>query len=224
MILPTNFIHLAEQTGMIVPIGEWILRTACNQGIAWQSLGIPPVRIAVNLSAEQFRQSDLIHTLQCILTESELSPEFLELEITESMAIKSSSNLVLTLMELKKLGVSISIDDFGMEYSSLNRLKMLPIDRIKMDMDFVNSISKSPKDDAIVKIIIQLAKNLDIKVIAEGVEKKSQLDFLTKESCDEVQGNYYYGPMPSDEIEILLREQYFNNIAKGQMGISVEAN
>lgn len=207
IIMPANFICLAEQTGIILQIGEWVLRTACKQSMAWQSLGIPPVRIAVNLSAEQFRQADLVKTVQSALMESGLPAELLELEITESVAIKSSSNIIPTLIELKKLGVSISIDDFGMEYSSLNRLKMMPVDRIKMDMCFVNSISKSSKDDSIVKVIIQLAKNLDIKVIAEGVETKSQLDFLVKEVCDEVQGNYFYGAMQSNEIELLLKNQ-----------------
>lgn len=212
MVMPKDFIHLAEQTGLIIPIGDWVLRTACSQSMAWQLIGIPPIRTAVNLSAEQFRQPDLIKTVQTALIESGLSAEFLELEITESIAMKSSTNIINTLIELKKLGLTISIDDFGTEYSSLNRLKLLPIDRIKMDKHFVNSISKSSKDDAIVKIIIQLAQKLDLKVIAEGVETKSQLDFLMKEVCDEVQGNYYFEPMPAIEIERLLRNQYCEDI------------
>jgi len=208
MIFPTDFIPLAEKTGLILPIGDWVLRSACMQSAYWQSLGIQPLRIAVNLSAEQFYNPNFVADIQKILAETGIDPTYLELEITESIAVNGFSNIVNMLNELKTLGVTISIDDFGTEYSSLNRLKTMPIDRIKIDIQFVRSISKSSKDDAIVKIIIQLAKILELKVIAEGVESKSQLDFLTDNDCDEIQGYYYYKPMPLAEIEKLLLDQY----------------
>ncbi len=203
-ISPQVFIPLAEQTGLINSIGEWVLRTACTQNVAWQTQGFEPLRMAVNLSAEQFKSNSLITKVKDILIETALDPKYLELEITESIAVKGHTNIIQMLNQLKELGVSISIDDFGTEYSSLHRLKMLPIDRIKMDMNFVQSISKSSKDDAIVRIIIQLAQSLELKVIAEGVETKSQLDFLSNQICDEIQGYYYYKPMPAVEIEKIL--------------------
>ncbi len=207
MVSPATFIPLAEQTGLINPIGEWVLMTACHQNLAWQIMGIPPIRMAVNLSVIQFQNPKLVDIVRQVLRETGLSAEYLELEITESVAVNSSDHIIQVLNELKLLGTTISIDDFGVEYSSLNRLKLLPVDRIKMDMQFVHSISKSLKDDAIARIIIQLARNLDLKVIAEGVETETQLNFLTNQVCDEVQGYYYYKPMPAAEIETILLAQ-----------------
>jgi EAL domain-containing protein (putative c-di-GMP-specific phosphodiesterase class I) len=143
-----------------------------------------------------------------VLSETGLKPEYLELEITESIAVKEPGNIINMLNKLKELGVTIAIDDFGSEYSSLSRLKMLPIDRLKMDMQFVQGISTNYMDDAIAKVIIQLGRSLELKVIAEGVETEQQLDYLTNQVCDEVQGYYYYKPMPAEEIEAILLEQY----------------
>ena len=212
MILPETFIPLAEKTGLINSIGEWVLMTACRQNKAWQELGIPPIRMAVNLSMQQFHNPNLISIVSSALSESGLKPEYLELEITESVLVKEPDRIADTLNELKKLGLTIAIDDFGNEYSSLSRLKMLPIDRLKMDMQFIQGISTNYKDDAIAKIIIQLGRSLDLKVIAEGVETEQQLDYLTNQMCDEVQGYYYYKPMPAAEIEAILLKQ----IAFGQ--------
>ena len=204
MISPANFIPLAEQTGLINPIGEWVLETACRQNKIWQNHGLPPIRMAVNLSVEQFKYSNLTAIVKRTLEETGLLPEYLELEITESIAIKESDYFVCILNELKMLGVSIAIDDFGTAYSSLSRLKELPIDRVKMDMQFVQGISLNKKDESIIEVIIQMAKGLGLKVIAEGVETESQLKFLTKKLCDEVQGYYYFRPMPAEDIQAVM--------------------
>lgn len=204
MIYPDTFIPLAEQTGVIHSIGEWVLRNACRQAVAWQKLGIPPISMAVNLSVQQFRDANLVETVRSVLGETGLSPRYLELEITESCSVQEADIIIPVLNELKQLGVSIAIDDFGTGYSSFNRLKMLPIDRIKIGMQFIHAITSNHKDKTIVKIIIQLAKSLNLKVVAEGVETEKQLTILAGEGCDEVQGYYFYKPMPGKDIEALL--------------------
>lgn len=204
LISPGVFIPLAEQSGLINPIGRWVLETACSQNKKWQDMGLQCLRMAVNLSVEQFRNPDLVTTIRDVLAQTFLAPEYLELEITESIAIREANYICSILGELKLLGVTISIDDFGTEYSSLLRIKQLPIDRIKMAMEFVHGISVSDKDEAIAKVIINLANNLGLKVIAEGVETENQLAFLENRVCDEVQGYYFYRPMPAEEIERIL--------------------
>jgi len=203
-ISPVTFIPIAERTGLIKPIGEWVLHTACSQGKLWQDLGLPPIRIAVNLSTDQFHNSDLVKTVERILKETGLEAKYLELEITESAAVNESLNIVEILHRLKDLGVTIAIDDFGINHSSLNRLKSLPVDRLKIDRQFVYGIEEGSKDEAIAKTIIQLAKNLKLKVIAEGVETESQYLFFSQHSCDEIQGYYFAKPMPATEIEPML--------------------
>lgn len=205
MIPPNTFIPLAEMNGTINGIGEWVLRTAVRQNKLWQDKGYPHLRMAVNLSVIQFSNPRLVNTVERILQETGLSPKLLELEITESVATKGAVNIVDTLNRLKQLGVSISIDDFGTEYSSLNRLKELPIDRIKIDKQFIHGIEGNEKDQAITKVIINLAKGLGLEVLAEGVETAQQLEFLNQKMCDEVQGYYYYKPMPAEEIEKLFQ-------------------
>jgi diguanylate cyclase (GGDEF)-like protein len=206
MIPPMEFIPLAEQTGLINPIGDWVLEIACAQTMAWKRMGLGALRIAVNLSVVQLRNPNLARHIERILRKTGIDPIQVELEITESTTTKEPDYIIRILNDLKGLGVSISIDDFGTEYSSLNRLKMLPVDRLKMDIQFVRGIDKSPKDQAITMVIINLAKNLDLKLIAEGVENYSQLDFLKNRMCDEVQGFYYYRPMPANEVEGILRK------------------
>lgn len=211
-VSPSTFIPIAEQTGLIQSIGTWVLTTACKQCKRWQEMGLPSLRIAVNISVQQFENSGFVRQVADVLHKTQLSPEFLELEVTESVANSDSSNMAGLMANLKNLGVSISIDDFGTEYSSLERLKLLPIDRIKMDIQFVRGIESSSKDRAIAQVIINLAKSLGIKVIAEGVENTVQLDFLSQRMCDEVQGYYYYKPMPPDEFErIFLRHPDIGN-------------
>ena len=200
MIPPGIFIPLAEKNGLINSLGEWVLRTACRQNKAWQDMGLSPFRVAVNLSAVQFRNPKLVETIDAVLRETGLDPSYLELEITESAAIMESAFIISLLKNLKQLGVTISIDDFGTEYSSLNRLKELPIDRIKIDIQFIRGLANSEKDQAITTTIINLAKNLGLRVIAEGVESATQLEFLIEKECDEVQGYYFYKPMPPEDL------------------------
>jgi diguanylate cyclase (GGDEF)-like protein/PAS domain S-box-containing protein len=201
---PSKFIPLAEQTGLIIPIGEWVLRTACKQAKAWQYKHGKPLRMAVNLSLYQMKNPDLASTIKSILDETGLDPKSLELEITESIAMNAEHGIIDGIKAFKELGVQISIDDFGTEYSSLNRLKEMPIDRIKIAMPFIQGILQSEKDEAITKAIIVLAKNLGLHTLAEGVEDINQVAFLNQSMCDEIQGFYYYHPLPSDEIEAIL--------------------
>ena len=206
MISPGVFIALAEKNGLINNVGEWVLRTACIQNKKWQDMGIPHMQMAVNLSAIQIINPKIAENIESILKETGLDPKNLELEITESVAIKETNYALDVLNKLKKIGVAIAIDDFGTEYSSLNRLKMLPVDRIKIDMQFVQGIESNEKDKAITMVIINLAKSLGLNVLAEGVETEAQLEFLNQKMCDNVQGYYYYKPMPAEEMEKILIE------------------
>lgn len=210
MVPPLEFISLAEQTGLINPIGSWVLETACAQAAAWKRMGFGNLRISVNLSVVQLRSPSLLSQVKQILDKTGVDPAQVELEITESTTTREPDYIIRVLNDLKGLGVSISIDDFGTEYSSLNRLKLLPVDSLKMDIQFVHGIDKSPKDQAISLVIINLAKNLDLKLIAEGVENRTQLDFLKNRKCDEVQGFYYYKPMPASEVENVLSGKNLN--------------
>ncbi|UNC93142.1 EAL domain-containing protein [Candidatus Contubernalis alkaliaceticus] len=207
MISPGIFIPLAEQTGLINSIGQWVLFKACHQNKLWQDMNLPPLRMSVNLSVEQFRNVNLANLVANTLSKTGLDSKYLELEITESTAVKEAGYIIGVLQELKELGVTIAIDDFGTEYSSLSRLKTLPVDRIKIDMQFVHGISEGNKDEAIAKIIIQLAKSLELKVTAEGVETEPQVEFFSKQMCDEIQGFYYYKPMSALELEKILLNQ-----------------
>jgi diguanylate cyclase (GGDEF)-like protein len=200
-ISPAVFIPIAEETGLINSIGEWVLMTACAQNKAWQDCGIKPVQMSVNLSVEQFRCANLVPIVKKCLAETGLAPEYLELEITESIAMKETGYVASCLQELKAIGVGISIDDFGTEFSSLNRIKDLPVDRLKIDMQFVRGIAVDPKDESIIAVMIHLAKRLGLRVIAEGVETTTQLHFLMDEACDEIQGYYYFKPLSREEIE-----------------------
>lgn len=204
MLPPSVFIPLAEKNNLINDIGDWVLKTASRQNKIWQDKGYGHLRMAVNLSAVQFINPNLARNVEDILAETGLDPEYLELEITESIAIRGTNNAIGTLNELRRSGISIAIDDFGTEYSSLSRLKSLPIDRLKIDMQFIQGIDHDEKDQAITMVIINLAKNLGLNVLAEGVETEPQLTFLYKKMCDYVQGNYYYKPMPADQIEDIL--------------------
>lgn len=200
-VSPGVFIPLAEHTGLINAIGDWVIATACRQGAQWQKRGLEGVRMAVNLSVEQFRSSGFSDRIEEILIETGMSPELLELEVTESIALDDSYDVVNTLEKLRESNIMVAIDDFGTEYSSLSRIKLLPADRIKIDRQFVKSLDVDKKDKAVVKAIIELARNLDFKVIAEGVETEEQLEFLKRQNCDEIQGYYYCKPLPPEELE-----------------------
>lgn len=209
VIAPEVFIKLAEKNNLINKIGEWVLKTACSQNKKWQDMGLAKYTMAVNLSTMQFTNPGIVGNIENILIETNLNPKYLELEITESVAIKETNSALNVLEKFKKIGVSLSIDDFGTEYSSLSRLKILPIDKIKIDMQFVQGIEKDKKDRAITTVIISLAKNLGLKVLAEGVETKAQLDFLVEKGCDYGQGYYFYNPMEACDIEkILIRNRF----------------
>ncbi len=207
MVMPGMFIPIAEQTGLILPIGEWVLRTACIQAKVWQNAGYPRIRMGVNLSIRQFQNHDITGEVRTILDEAGLNPEYLELEITESIAVHEKDYVRDALFTLRDMGIHISIDDFGIEYSSMNHLKQLPVDRIKIPLPFVQGIEENSKDEAITKSIIVLAKSLGLKITAEGVETKAQYEFLTQRMCDEIQGYYHFKPMSADDFENLLKLQ-----------------
>ncbi|WP_420473316.1 EAL domain-containing protein [Noviherbaspirillum sp. ST9] len=206
MIPPLRFIGLAEETGLIVSIGEWVLRTACAQAVAWQRAGLGALRVAVNLSARQFAQHDLVHLVAGTLQETGLPPHLLELELTESLVMTDVDRAIGVLGELKSLGVQLSLDDFGTGHSSLSYLKRLPIDALKIDQSFVRDINQTPDDAAIVASIISLARNLRRHVIAEGVETLEQLTYLQSHGCNEMQGFYFSKPVPAELFERLLHE------------------
>jgi diguanylate cyclase (GGDEF)-like protein len=205
LILPERFIPLAEETGLIVPVGEWVLRTACAQKRAWQDAGLPPVAVSVNLSARQFREESLVKTVARTLAEAHLKPEYLEMELTESMVMHDAESAIATLRGLKSLGVRLSVDDFGTGYSSLSYLNRLPIGTLKIDQSFVRDItSGSGEKGVIAQAIISLGHSLNLRVVAEGVETEAQLEFLKTHRCDEVQGFYYAKPVPPEECAKIL--------------------
>lgn len=208
MISPAKFIPITEETGLIHSIGNWVLETACRQNKLWQDLGLPKMRIAVNLSIYQFIGEDIFDVVKNALNETGLEAKYLELEITEGFASIDEDLAVATLQKFRDLGITISIDDFGSEYSSLSRLKNLPFDRLKIDMQFVRGIENSEKDRRIISTIMDLADNLELKVVAEGVENSVQAEFLKSKNCDEIQGYYYYRPMPAEEFEETLNFTY----------------
>jgi diguanylate cyclase (GGDEF)-like protein len=206
LISPVEFIPIAEETGLIVPIGEWILQTACEQAKLWQVQGFPKLRISVNLSARQVQQKNLVEKISSILKTSELEPELLELEITESIAMYNEEYVINKLLSLKKIGIKIAIDDFGTGYSSLNYLNKFPIDTLKIDRSFVNQIKNTTDNQEIITTIIVMARNLKLKVIAEGVETVEQLRFLEEQQCNEVQGFYFSKPLTVEGIQALLKQ------------------
>ena len=207
LLLPTEFIKVAEDSGLIVALGDWVLREACMQSKAWQDAGFDPLRVAVNLSARQFQQPKLVETVGEILKQSDLDPRFLELELTEGSVMKDPDLAIGKLHELKAMGIRISIDDFGTGYSSLSYLKRFPIDTLKIDQSFVRDIDTDPDDAAIVAAIITLAHTLKLTVIAEGVEAKVQLDHLRRLDCDDAQGFLFCKPLSVEDFTQRLMER-----------------
>lgn len=205
MIAPARFIGLAEEMGLIIPIGAWVITQACMQTKAWQQAGLGDLRVAVNLSARQFTQKDLVQAIADVLHATGLEPRFLELELTESMVMNDVDSAITILRNLKGLGVHIAIDDFGTGYSSLSYLRRFPIDVLKIDQSFVNDLMVDADDAAIVVSIISLAHSLRLKVIAEGVENMDQLAFLRSHGCDQMQGYYFSKPISAEGFELLLR-------------------
>jgi diguanylate cyclase (GGDEF)-like protein len=206
LVPPSAFIPIAEDTGLIIPIGEWVLRAACRQVRAWIDSGMPPVRVAVNLSAQQFRQVELHKVVQSALDDASLEPGYLELELTESSVMHDPEKSTTTLELLSQMGVHISIDDFGTGYSSLSYLRRFPLDKLKIDRSFVRELMSNQDDASIVKAIISLAHNLRLRVVAEGVETVDQLEFLRGLGCDQYQGFYCSPAVPPDAfIQLLTR-------------------
>jgi EAL domain-containing protein (putative c-di-GMP-specific phosphodiesterase class I)/FixJ family two-component response regulator len=203
-ISPAEFIPIAEETGFIVPLGEWVLKTACRQLKAWHDAGLSGLRVAVNLSPRQFSQQNLSSRVAGILAEIGLPPSCLELELTESMMVDDAKSTCATLKSLKDLGVFISIDDFGTGYSSLSYLTQYPFDTLKIDRCFVSNIAEGCRNAAIVKAIINMAHSLSLEVIAEGVETEAEKDFISGYECDTMQGYWFSPPVPAADFEKLL--------------------
>ncbi len=205
LIAPADFIPLAEEIGMISNIGEWVLRTACAQNRAWQDAGLPCIKMAVNLSAQQLRTSDIEKTVASVLTTTGLDPQYLELEITETGLMQDIEFSHQTLMGIRNSGVSISIDDFGTGYSSLSHIKRLPVDTLKIDKSFIRDIANDRDDAAIVGATIAMAKHMDLKVVAEGVTSPAQVRFLAEHHCHEMQGYLFSRPLPAAELGLMLK-------------------
>ncbi len=204
LLLPERFIALAEETGLIVPIGEWVLRSACDQARAWQKDGCAPIAVSVNLSMRQFRQEALANAIDDALRRSGLEPRLLEMELTESLIMHDTEVAIRILLRLREIGVDISVDDFGTGHSSLSYLTKLPISALKIDQSFVQDVKGSGRTDEglVAQTIISLARNLKLKVVGEGVETAAQFEFLRKHDCDEVQGFHLGKPMPASEFEL----------------------
>ncbi|MDE2584640.1 MAG: EAL domain-containing protein, partial [Betaproteobacteria bacterium] len=204
MIPPDRFIPLAEETGLIVGLGDWVLEAACRQLKTWLDAGLPPLRMAVNLSVRQLRQQDFPQTVARIVAAAGIPPSLLELEVTESGVMEHPEEAVIILQALNDMGITLAIDDFGTGYSSLAYLKLLPIDRLKIDRSFVRDIERDPNDAAIARGTIALAHSLGLEVVAEGVENAEQLRLLAQDGCDEMQGYYFSPPLAADAASEFL--------------------
>jgi EAL domain-containing protein (putative c-di-GMP-specific phosphodiesterase class I) len=205
LVPPDRFIRIAENCGLIVPIGEWALRTACSQARKWQEDGLSPVRVAVNVSAVQFRRQGFCEQVRTVLRETGLAPQCLELELTESLLLANADITFSVLQELKAMGLTLAIDDFGTGYSSFSYLRQFRVSKLKIDRSFIRDIATNPDDAAITAAIISMAKSLHLKVIAEGVENEAQMTFLRAHQCDEIQGYYFSKPLAVDKVAGKLR-------------------
>jgi diguanylate cyclase (GGDEF)-like protein/PAS domain S-box-containing protein len=204
LLYPDSFIQAAEETGLIVPIGEWVLATACRQTKAWQDMGHPDLRVAVNISSRQFQQPRLIERIAEILNQTGLNPQYLELELTERSLFQDTERTVAALTALQTMGIRVAIDDFGTEYSSLGYLRRFPVHALKIDRSFMREIPENSSDSSIVKAVVALAHCLNLKVVAEGVETEAQVEFLQRHDCNEMQGYYFARPVHPVEIGKLL--------------------
>jgi diguanylate cyclase (GGDEF)-like protein/PAS domain S-box-containing protein len=216
LVPPDQFIRIAENSGLIIPIGEWVLRTACTQARKWQQEGLQAVSVAVNVSAVQFRQGSFPGTIRTVLDETGLAPENLELELTESLLLSNADVMFSVMRQLMTMGLSLAIDDFGTGYSSLSYLKQFPVSKLKIDRSFMRDVAVNADDAAIATAIISMAKSLNLKVIAEGVENEAQMSFLRERQCDEIQGYYFSKPLPAEEVAAKLRASYLEPHSRSQ--------
>jgi diguanylate cyclase len=196
---------LADEIGLSTSIGEWVLREACKQNKAWQEAGLPPVRVAVNITSQQLRQFDFVERVKAILLETKLRPEYLELELTENSIINNRISIK-DINILKEMGVQFAVDDFGTGYSSLNYLRNIPLDRLKIDSSFVQNIQINHGDEVIIQAIIDMAKGLNMEILAEGVETRKQLNFLKSKECKNVQGFYFSKPLSVTDLTEILKD------------------
>ena len=207
LVLPGQFITFAEESGLILPIGDWVLKEACRQNRAWQDAGLPRLPVSVNISALQFRQPDFVDTVERALAVAGLEARYLQLEVTESVIMYETERVTAALQRLKDMGLELAIDDFGTGYSSLSYLKLLPIDRLKIDRSFVRDVPADTDDEAIIAAIIALTRKLGLRTIAEGVETREQLEFLREQGCDEVQGFLLSRPLAPGDCAALLAQE-----------------
>lgn len=205
LLLPMDFIPLAEETGLIIPIGEWVLRTACLQNKAWQDSGFSPIRVAVNLANQQLKQPDLVAMIRNVLQETGLDPQYLEIELTENVLI-NNIEVINRIHELKEMGMQIALDDFGTGYTNINYLKQIPLNSLKLDKSIIDNIDSNRSDEVIMQAIIAMASSLNFEVLAEGVETQKQLDCLKTVNCENIQGFYFSKPLLSQDIEELLKK------------------
>jgi EAL domain-containing protein (putative c-di-GMP-specific phosphodiesterase class I) len=213
MIPPVKFIPVAEESGLIVPIGEWVMRTACRQNKAWQDAGLPALPVSVNLSAVQLKQAGFVGLVAQVLKDTGLDPRYLDLELTESMVMGKTEVVIARLEELKSLGVALSMDDFGTGYSNLGYLKSFPLDELKIDQSFVRDLPSSKDASAIAGAIVSMGRSLGLRIIAEGVETFAQAEFLSGNDCDHAQGYLYSKPLPADEFAAWLKANQEKSIA-----------
>ena len=206
MLAPGRFITAAEESGLIVPMGEWVLQEACRQAAEWQRAGLPPIVMAVNLSAIQFRRGNVEQTVVQALEASGLDPALPELELTESILLQGTDSVFATVRELKARGVKFAIDDFGTGYSSLSYLKRFAVDKLKIDQSFVRDLSLDSDDAAIIRAIVQMAHSLGLRTIAEGVESEAILELLRRFGCDEAQGYHFARPLPAEALAAYLKQ------------------
>jgi polar amino acid transport system substrate-binding protein len=209
LVYPKDFLHIMEEEGLTIPLGEWALSTACSQNKAWQKSGLMPVRIAVNITASHFHEQDVVFTVKKILADTGLDPCLLEIELTESVFLQNIARTIKALKVLRGMGVNISIDDFGTGYSSLSYLKYFPMNKLKIVEPFISSVSFSNTEEVIARTIIAMAHTLNMKVIAEGVEKREQLKLIRSLKCDELQGNIISKPVPPQDVVKLLSRKKF---------------
>jgi EAL domain-containing protein (putative c-di-GMP-specific phosphodiesterase class I) len=205
LVPPDKFIGIAETSGLILPIGEWVLRTACTQAKQWHDDGVLSVPVAVNVSAVQFHQEGFCDLMKRVLTETGLAARYLELELTERVLLSNADKMISVLQELREMGLKLAIDDFGTGYSSLSYLKQFRVNKLKIDRSFIRDIATDPDDAAITSAIISMAKSLNLTVIAEGVETEAQMSFLRENQCDEIQGYYFSKPIKAVEVAERLR-------------------